>query len=89
MQQRPINNDQKKKLEKIKTQVAQLEDKLTRLKKNKTDLENSLAAPEIYNDKNKFLHAEANYNKAVKDLSDANAEYETLFEKMMELEENG
>ena len=88
VQQKPVNNDQKKKLEKIKTQIAQLEDKLTRLNKNKTDLENSLAAPEIYNDKNKFLHAEINYNKAVKELSDANAEYENLFEKMMELEEN-
>ena len=89
LQQKPVTSDNKKKLEKIKTQIAQLEDKLTRLNKNKTDLENSLAAPEIYNDKNKFLHAETNYNKAVKEQADANAEYENLFEKMMELEENG
>ncbi len=83
------SNDQKKELQKIKTQVNQLEEKLAKLKKNKTDLENSLAAPEIYNDKNKFLQAEANYKKAVKDLADANTEYETVFEKMMMLEENG
>ena len=89
VQQKPVNNDQKKDLQKIKTQVKQLEEKLAKLNKNKTDLENSLAAPEIYNDKNKFLQAEANYNKAVKELADANAEYEEVFEKMMELEENG
>ncbi len=89
VQQKPVNNDHKKDLQKIKTQVKQLEEKLAKLNKNKTDLENSLAAPEIYNDKNKFLQAEANYNKAVKELADANAEYEKVFEKMMELEENG
>ena len=89
VQQKPVNNDQKKDLQKIKTQVKQLEEKLAKLNKNKTDLENSLAAPEIYNDKNKFLQAEANYNKAVKELADGNAEYEEVFEKMMELEENG
>ena len=89
VQQKPVNNDQKKDLQKIKTQVKQLEEKLAKLNKNKTDLENSLAAPEIYNDKNKFLQAEANYNKAVKELADANAEYEEVFEKMMEMEENG
>ena len=89
VQQKWVNNDQKKDLQKIKTQVKQLEEKLAKLNKNKTDLENSLAAPEIYNDKNKFLQAEANYNKAVKELADANAEYEEVFEKMMEMEENG
>ncbi len=89
VQQKSVNNDQKKDLQKIKTQVKQLEEKLAKLNKNKTDLENSLAAPEIYNDKNKFLQAEANYNKAVKELADGNAEYEEVFEKMMELEENG
>ncbi len=84
---KPLNNDLKKELQKIKTQVKNLEDKLQVLKKNKTELENVLADPQIYGDKNKFVQAEANYKKAAAELTEANAQYETLFEKMMELEE--
>ncbi len=84
---KPVSNDTKKELDKLRKQVAQLEDKLTALKKNKTTLENALADPEIYGDKTKFVQAEANYNKASSELKTMNDEYETLFEKLMELEE--
>ncbi|MFT3912027.1 MAG: ABC-F family ATP-binding cassette domain-containing protein [Ferruginibacter sp.] len=86
VQQKPVNNDQKKELQKVKTRFKQLEEKLVELNKKKAELENSLAAPEIYGDKQKFLKAETDYNNAVKELQDTNAEYEKVFEQMMELE---
>jgi len=87
--QKIVSNDQKKELQKIKNRVKQLEENLAVLKKKKITLEASLADPDIYSDKNKFIKAEADYNKAVSELNIANAEFEEVFEKMMELEENG
>ena len=82
-----INNDHKKELTKIRNRLNQLEQNLAVLKKTKTTLEASLADPAIYSDKHKFIKAETDYNKAVSDLNIANAEFEEVFEKMMELEE--
>ncbi len=84
---KPINQDIKKELQKVKNRFKQLEDNIAALQKNKAALEASLADPEIYNSKDKFIKAEADYNKAVGDLNIANAEFEKVFEKMMELEE--
>jgi ATP-binding cassette subfamily F protein 3 len=81
-----ISNDAKKELQKVKTQFKQLEEKLVSLKKNKTELENKLADPEIYGNKEKFIQAESAYKKATQELDQANKEYEIVFEKMMELE---
>ncbi len=82
----PVSNDVKKELQKIKSRFGQLETKLAELNKNKTELESALADPTIYGDKNKFLQAESSYNKAARELADANKEYEEVFERMMELE---
>ncbi len=82
------NNEQKKELQKIKNRFKQLEEKLVVLNKNKSELEQALTDPGIYSDKQKFLKAETDYNKAVKEHADANAEYEKLFEQIMEMEEN-
>ena len=81
-----VTNDEKKELQKIKSRFGQLETKLVELNQNKTTLETALADPTIYGDKTKFLQAEADYSKAAKELTDANAEYEKVFEKMMEME---
>lgn len=81
-----VTNDEKKELQKIKSRFGQLETKLAELNQNKATLEAALADPAIYGDKSKFLIAEADYNKAAKELQDANAEYEKIFEKMMEME---
>ena len=86
IQQSPVSNDQKKELQKVKARFKQLEEKLVDLNKKKITLENSLAAPEIYGDKQKFLKAETDYNNAVKELQATNTEYEKVFEDMMELE---
>jgi len=81
-----ISNDTKKELQKVKTQFKQLEDKLVVLKASKTELENKLADPEIYGNKDKFIQAETAYKKASQELDQTNKEYEIVFEKMMELE---
>ena len=83
---KPLNNDVKKELQKVKTLFKQLEEKVAMLHKKKNELESLLGSPDIYGDKNKFHHAESNYNKSVKELADATIEYEQVFEKMMELE---
>jgi ATP-binding cassette subfamily F protein 3 len=85
-QQQQLNNDAKKELQKLKTKFKTLEETVDKLNKSKTSLEAALANPEIYSDKQKFIKAEADYNKAAQDLAAANKEYELLFEKIMELE---
>ena len=85
-EQKPISNDQKKELQKVKARFSQLEEQLVILNKKKSTLENSLAAPDIYGDKVKFLKAETDYNNAVKELAAATAEYEKVFEQLMEME---
>ncbi|MBS1495847.1 MAG: ABC-F family ATP-binding cassette domain-containing protein [Bacteroidetes bacterium] len=85
-QTNPAKNNQSKELQKIKNQFRQLEEKLVVLNKTKNELENSMALPEIYNDKNKFIAAEKEYQKATAALLEANKTYEQLFEQIIELE---
>ena len=84
--QNNISNDQKKELQKIKNKFKQIEEILVVLNEEKTKLENRLADPEIYGNKEKFIQAENEYNKALQALTDANKEFEIIFEQMMELE---
>ena len=49
-------------------------------------LEAELGTPEVYGDKNRFRTAEEAYKQAGAALAKANEEYETVFEKVMELE---
>ncbi len=83
---KPINQDQKKELQKIKNRFRQLEEQVAALTQNKNRLEASLADPAIYSDKEKFKQAETEYNNANAQLLQATAEYEQVFEKMMEME---
>lgn len=82
---KPENKD-KKEIDKVKKQFKQLEERLAALNKKKDELEALLGSPDIYGDKIKFQQAEGNYNRSVKELADANVEYEKAFERMMELE---
>ncbi len=81
------NKDFQKELQKTQKLFQQLEEKIAELKKEKTVLEADLALPEIYLEKQKFLAAENKYKENSNQLKKANAEYEKLFEKIMELEE--
>ncbi len=93
--QQPTNNDHrssidkelKKEYQKQKNRFQQLEEKIAQLNKKKTELETGLATPEIYNDKTKFMQTETDYKITAAELEKQNAEYEVVFEKVMELEE--
>ncbi len=81
-----INKEHKKELQKQQRIFQQLEEKIAGLKTKKDQLERSLADPQTYSDKTKFLEAESAYKKAESELKQLNAEYEKVFEKIMSLE---
>ena len=82
----PINKEQKKELQKQQRIFQQLEEQIAALNKKKVELEASLIDPAVYSYKSKFLQAEAAFKKAGAEINNLNAEYEKVFEKIMELE---
>jgi ATP-binding cassette subfamily F protein 3 len=82
----PINKEAKKELQKQQRLFQQLEEQIASLQKKKIELESDLSLPEIYSDRQKFAKAEADYKKAADELVTLNKEYERIFEKIMELE---
>jgi len=82
-----IDKELKKEYQKHKNRFTQLEEKIAQLNKQKTQLEADMAAPDTYADRNKFQQTETAYNKVAAELGALNKEYETVFEKVMELEE--
>ena len=84
----PINKDHKKELQKVQKQFQQLEQRIAELNYDKQTCEEALADPSNYSDKQKFLQTEEKYKNAQAELRKLHAEYEKVFEKMMELEGN-
>ncbi len=82
----PVNKEAKKELQKAQRQFQQVEEKVALMNSKKKELEASLIDPAIYSDKAKFADAELAYKKADTELKQLNAEYERLFELIMELE---
>lgn len=82
-----IDKEKKKELQKIQRQFQQVETEIAALTSRKAELEASLADPATYSDKTRFLEAETAYKKATEELVTLNRRYETLFEKIMEMEE--
>ena len=82
----PINKEQKKELQKQQKLFQQLEEKVALLTSQKSALEAALTDPATYSDKQKFIQAEAAYNKAAVELEQLNKQYEQVFEKIVELE---
>lgn len=76
----------KRELQKQQRLFQQLEEKINKLNQQKSELERSLGDPSIYADKEKFVDTEIKYKKASDELTVLNTQYETLFEKVMELE---
>lgn len=83
------DREQKKELQKLQKQFSKLEGHLNELNQQKTNAESDLAKPESYADKNKFLALEASYKSIQQKIAAANRDYETLFEKIMQLESEG
>ncbi|MGE7775764.1 ABC-F family ATP-binding cassette domain-containing protein [Chitinophaga sp. NPDC101104] len=83
----PVDNNLKKELQKQQRQVQNLEKQLSDLKSKVEKLEADMANPDIYADKVKFKATETSYKSAAAELAKATGEYETAFEKAMELED--
>lgn len=81
-----INKELKKELQKVQKQFQQVEEKLAALNREKAALEASLADPQTYSDKTRFLETETAYKKAGQDIQSLNEQYERLFERIVELE---
>ncbi len=81
-----INKEAKKELQKQRNRFNQIEEKIAQLTKAKLDLEHQLATPEIYGNRDSFIKTETAYKQTEQDLMLANKEYESIFEKIMELE---
>ncbi len=83
----PINRELQRELQKHQRKLQNIEADLTKASSEKLRLEAELAAPENYVDRLKFKAIEKDYERAKQDLVNLNKEYELLFEKVMELEE--
>lgn len=81
-----INKEAQKVLAKQKKRFEQLETSLNRIKEEKSKLEAALADPATYADKDRFLNTENEYRRISGQLEKVNAEYESAFEKMMQME---
>jgi ATP-binding cassette subfamily F protein 3 len=83
----PINRELQKELQKFQRKLQQLEGDLSKAADNKLKLEAELANPSVYSDKSKYKVVETDYENSKKTLVSLNKEYETVFERVMVLEE--
>ena len=86
-QKGPVDKEVKKEYQKNKNRFQQIEEKLAQLNNSKVELEQSMASPDSYTNKEKFHQTELAYKKVIEELAILNKEYEIVFEKVMELEE--
>ena len=86
-QRSPVDKEVKKEYQKNKTRFQQIEEKLAQLNKGKAELEQLMASPDGYSNKDKFHQTEIAYKNITSELATLNKEYEIVFEKVMELEE--
>jgi ATP-binding cassette subfamily F protein 3 len=77
----------RKDLQKQQKIFQQLEKKVADLSQQKEELEIQLTKPEIYANGDEFKKTEASYKNALSKLEAANKEYEKVFEKIIELDE--
>lgn len=88
--ERPKNESaqksKQKELQKAQKAFERTEEQLGSAGAKKAELEALLANPDIYSDKEKFRQAETDYNNHLSLLRQLQNEYDTLFEKLLELE---
>ena len=81
-----INKEVKKEWQKQQRLLQQLEEQINTVTTEKNKLEQQLSEPATYSDKEKFLFTETSYKKLSQQAEQLHAQYETAFEKVMELE---
>lgn len=77
----------RKEHQKQQKQFQRLEEQLNTLKEEKEQLEARLADPAMYADRGQFVKLDTQYKQHTQKLEQVNTEYDTVFEKLMELEE--
>jgi ATP-binding cassette subfamily F protein 3 len=77
----------KKELQKQQRIFQQLEKQIAELTQQKEELEIRLTKPEVYASGEEFKKTESAYKTVLNKLETANKEYETIFEKIIELDE--
>jgi ATP-binding cassette subfamily F protein 3 len=85
-QKNNIGNDNRKELQRQQRLFQQLEEKLAKMNREKQELENALALPQIYQDVVKFKQTETAYQQITQQIAEANTQYEIIFEKILSLE---
>lgn len=80
-------NNLKKEIQKQQKQLQKIEDELSKMKSEVSALETKLADPAFYSNKAEFLKVDEEYRKQSARVADKNAEYDRVFESLMELEE--
>ncbi|WP_300600006.1 ABC-F family ATP-binding cassette domain-containing protein [Niabella sp.] len=83
----PINKELKKELQRQQKLFEQAEAALSKNKALMAQLEKDLGDPQIYSDRNRFVKTEQDYAAASKENQRLEKDYETIFTKLMELEE--
>ena len=73
-------------LKKLQNRFSKVEQELEQLKKERTEIELALADPESYKNVSKFAETEKNYKTINNKIKQAEGQYETLFEQIMEME---
>jgi ATP-binding cassette subfamily F protein 3 len=81
-----INKDLQKEVQKQQKQLQQIESNLNKAKAEKVRIEAAMGDPSIYADKTKFVQLENDYKSIQLQFNTLNQDYETAFEKLMELE---
>ena len=82
----PINKDLQKEVQKQQKHLQQIEANLNKAKSEKLRIEAAMGDPSIYANKTKFVQLETDYKLIQTQFNNLNQEYETAFEKLMELE---
>ena len=81
-----IHKELQKELQKEQRKLTNLETQLSKAKDEQSRLEAALGDAANYSDKDKFVTTEAEYKRAKINRDTLEKEYETIFEKVMELE---
>jgi len=79
-------NERKKELQKHQKEFQKVEQQVSEAEATKVRLEQAMADPQVYADNKKFKEIEQQYQACLASLSDVQQRYDSLFEKIMELE---
>jgi ATP-binding cassette subfamily F protein 3 len=83
---KPINKDWQKEYQKQQKLFEKLEQQINELKAKSDQLEATLSSPDIYNNRDKFTNTERELGGLKKELGKLQSEYESVFEKIVEME---